>query len=130
MAETRVRHTAIGRQQKTSREAGTDKVNLGRKDSLFSFYDIKGQIAPERVANAFHMSKSQLAETIGITREALYRQDRVRAPKTQTRVREMIEIVERVKDWAGGNDQAIAWYRSQAIPSCQRRESGGRARLS
>jgi uncharacterized protein (DUF2384 family) len=84
---------------------------------LQSFYDAQGRLAPERVAQALRMSKSQLAETIGVNREALYKPERAQAPKTQTRVREMVEIVERVKDWAGGHDQAMAWYRAQPIPA-------------
>lgn len=72
-------------------------------------------IAIDRVAEVFGMSKSQLAETAGLTRETLYKADRVRAPKTQTRMREMLEIVNRVSDWAGGRVAAMAWYRSQPI---------------
>ena len=33
------------------------------------------------------------------------------------RVREMLEIVARIKGWAGGEAQAMAWYRSQPIPA-------------
>jgi hypothetical protein len=35
------------------------------------------------------------------------------AAKTQSRVRKGLEIVSRVSDWAGGKDQAMAWYRGQ-----------------
>ncbi|MBM6583356.1 DUF2384 domain-containing protein [Microvirga sp. BT689] len=87
------------------------------KFELRSFYDVQGRLAPERVAQALRLSKSQLADTIGVNREALYKPERAQAPKTQTRVREMVEIVERVKDWAGGKDQALAWYRAQPIPA-------------
>lgn len=30
---------------------------------------------------------------------------------------EMLEILSRVREWAGGETQAMAWYRSQSIPS-------------
>ena len=38
-------------------------------------------------------------------------------PKDQItrQVREMLEIVSRVSDWAGGKDQAMAWYRAEPI---------------
>ncbi len=39
------------------------------------------------------------------------------APKVQTRVTEMLEIISRVRNWAGGEAQAMAWYRSQPIPA-------------
>ena len=106
-----------GSRRKTSRRTSAGPVLGGDQFQLRSFYDAHGRLAPERVAQALRMSKSQLAETIGINREALYKPERAQAPKTQTRVREMVEIVERVKDWAGGQDQAMAWYRAQPIPA-------------
>ncbi len=30
---------------------------------------------------------------------------------------DMREIISRVRDWAGGESQAMAWYRSQPIPA-------------
>jgi hypothetical protein len=74
-----------------------------------------GLVAVDKVAATFGMSKSQLAETVGLGREALYKVTRLKAPKTQARIREMLEIVSRVSGWAGGKDQAMAWYRAQPI---------------
>jgi hypothetical protein len=74
-----------------------------------------GLVAVNRVAATFGMSKSQLADTVGIGREALYKLARLKAPKTQTRIREMLEIISRVSRWAGGKDQAMAWYRAQPL---------------
>ena len=69
----------------------------------------------DKVAEAFGMSKGQLAETIGLSREALYKLARLEAPKTQSRLKEMLEIISRVSSWAGGKEQAMAWYRAQPI---------------
>ncbi|PXW51632.1 uncharacterized protein DUF2384 [Chelatococcus asaccharovorans] len=63
------------------------------------------------------MSKTQLAETAGLARETLYRAERSRAPKAQGRLREMLEIISRVTEWAGGKEQAMAWYRAQPLPA-------------
>jgi uncharacterized protein (DUF2384 family) len=71
----------------------------------------------DRVASLFWMTKGQLAETVGLTAPAITKSDRQTAMRTQTRVREMLEIVARVRDWAGGDIQAMAWYRSQPIPA-------------
>ena len=106
-----------GSQRKITRTRHKSPTLTDDKFQLRSFYDAQGRLAPEREAQALRMSKSQLAETIGVNREALYKPERSQAPKTQTRVREMVEIVERIKDWAGGQDQAIAWYRAQPIPA-------------
>lgn len=80
-----------------------------------TFLDSKGHISVERVAKRFGMSKIQLAETIGLKPETVYRAARLEAPKTQTRATEMLEIVGRIADWAGGEKQAMAWYRAEPI---------------
>jgi hypothetical protein len=80
-----------------------------------SLLDSKGQVSVERVAKRFGMSKMQLAETIGLTRETVYRAARLAAPRTQARATEMLEIVGRIADWAGGEKQALAWYRAEPI---------------
>ncbi|HEV2955555.1 MAG TPA: XRE family transcriptional regulator [Xanthobacteraceae bacterium] len=85
------------------------------------FFDADGTIAVDRVADAFCLTKFQLADILGLARETLYKQSRARAPKTQARIREMLEIISFVEDWAGGKLQAMAWYRAQGIP-----EFGGR----
>ena len=82
-----------------------------------SLIDAGGNLAVDRVAESFGMSKTQLAETIGLGREAFYKPARARAGKTQSRIREMLEIISRVSAWAGGKEQAMAWYRAQPIPA-------------
>jgi uncharacterized protein (DUF2384 family) len=86
-----------------------------RRPLVASHIDRRGRVAIDRVASTFGMSKSQLADTIGLGRESLYKVRRANAAKTQTRIREMLEIVSRIVDWAGGKDQAMAWYRAQPI---------------
>ncbi|MBL6654172.1 MAG: DUF2384 domain-containing protein [Reyranella sp.] len=77
----------------------------------------KGTVAIDRVIKSFGFSKAQLAETAGLSVETLYRPNRLKAPKTQVRLKEMLEIVARVADWAGGKDQAMAWYRAEPLPA-------------
>jgi uncharacterized protein (DUF2384 family) len=79
--------------------------------------DSKGVVAIDRVVKSFGLSKAQLANTAGLSLETLYRSNRATASKTQARLKEMLEIVDRVADWAGGKDQAMAWYRAQPIPA-------------
>jgi uncharacterized protein (DUF2384 family) len=82
-----------------------------------AYMDPSGAIAVDRVATRFGMSKSQLAATVGLARESLYRAKRTGALRTQSRLKEMLEIVGRVSAWAGGEQQAMAWYRAQPIPA-------------
>jgi uncharacterized protein (DUF2384 family) len=79
--------------------------------------DKSGIVDVERVANAFRMTKGQLAETAGLGAATISKSDRRSAPRAQARVTEMLEIISRVRDWAGGEAQAMAWYRSQPIPA-------------
>jgi hypothetical protein len=90
---------------------------LALPELLRAFLDAHGRVSVTDVAEAFGMSKMQLATTLGLSRESLYKAKRADAAKTQTRVREMLEIIVRVVSWAGGQQQAMAWYRAQPIPA-------------
>ena len=76
-----------------------------------------GTASPITLVDAYGLTKKQLAETIGLAPEALYKRGRLGAAKTQTRLREMAEILLRVSAWAGGREQAMAWYRAEPIPA-------------
>ena len=80
-----------------------------------------GVVDVDRVATAFRMTKGQLAETTGLGTATISKSDRKTSPRTQTRVTEMLEIISRVREWAGGEAQAMAWYRSQPIPALDSR---------
>jgi Protein of unknown function (DUF2384) len=82
---------------------------------ILKFFDAHGNISVERIAKGFGMSKGQLAETIGLRPETVYRAARLQAPRTQARATEMLEIIGRIADWAGGEKQAMAWYRAEPI---------------
>ncbi|MFN3547949.1 MAG: MbcA/ParS/Xre antitoxin family protein [Mesorhizobium sp.] len=91
---------------------------LPRNAALIAdFSDDTGLILVDRVIAGFGMSKTQLAETAGIASDSLVKSARNRARKTQSRLREMLEIVGRVDAWAGGPQQAMSWYRAQPIPA-------------
>lgn len=91
------------------------KIRQENTPLVLAYMGPGGKIAADEVADGFGMSKSQLAETAGLARETLYRAERSRGPKTQGRLREMLEIISRVSEWAGGKDQAMAWYRAQPL---------------
>lgn len=85
--------------------------------SIASVMDEGGALKVEEVAEAFRMSKAQLAETAGLAREVFQKTNRRNSPKAQSRMREMVEIVSLVQAWAGGVAQAMAWYRAEPIPA-------------
>ena len=84
---------------------------------VVQFSDHKGNVSIQTIADSFGMSRPQLAETIGLTRDTIYRPARLEAPKAQSRMTEMLEIIGRIADWAGGQKQAMAWYRAEPIPA-------------
>src|SRR5947207_14731192 len=77
---------------------------------LRSLLDEPGRAGIDRVANAFGMSKTQLATTLGLGRDSLYKAKRAPSEKTQTPWREMREVTVRVLPWDGGHTQANASY--------------------
>ena len=81
------------------------------------FFDEAGIVVVDRVIDRFGMSRGQLAETVGLRPETLQRVSRSLAAKTQSRVTEMLEIIGRIASWAGGEKQAMAWYRAEPIPA-------------
>jgi hypothetical protein len=63
------------------------------------------------------LTSAQLADTAGIKRTTLAKTSRQAGPRTQGRLREMAEILARVEPWAGGEAQALSWYRAEPIPA-------------
>ena len=110
MASKRAAH-AVHR----AKPAGERRQTLTLSELLRSLLDERGRVPIGRVAEAFGMTLTQLALTLGLSRESLYKVKRAEADKTQTRVREMLEVIVRVMSWAGGQQQAMAWYRAQPI---------------
>ncbi len=84
---------------------------------LGDYFTKAGHVDIARLADRFRMSKAQLAETAGLPLATVIKTDRMKAPKAQARFTEMLEIIARIKDWAGSETQAMAWYRSQPIPA-------------
>lgn len=77
----------------------------------------EGLVAPDRFSLALRVTKGELANASGLSREAMSKTARLRAPATQARLRQVAEIINRVLPWSGSVQQAFAWYRSQPIPA-------------
>jgi hypothetical protein len=78
---------------------------------------VGGRIDAKRFATMLHLNKGQLAEATGIAPDNLRRRDRAVSPATQTRLRDVAEVLERVAPWVGGVPQAWGWYRATGLPS-------------
>lgn len=75
------------------------------------------RVSPDALADRLHITKSELAIALGLGRDAISRKARVQARKTQSRMRDIVEIINRATPWAGSELSAFAWYRSQPLPS-------------
>ena len=60
-------------------------------------YAENGVFAPRRVAEAFRTSSEDVARTLGLGKDALQRRERIRSEKTQRRLREMLEVINKVE---------------------------------
>lgn len=78
-------------------------------------YADDGLFAPRKIADALHTTSEDIARTAGLGKDAIQRKDRLRSDKTQRRLREMIEIVNKVEPRFGSALMAYAWYRSEPL---------------
>ena len=81
-----------------------------------ALYAEDGIFAPRRIADAFRTTSEEIARTAGLGRDAIQRKDRIRSDRTQRRLREMVEVINKVESRFGSALIAYAWYRSQPLP--------------
>ena len=72
--------------------------------------------SPTLVAETLRTTKSEIAATLGLGRDAFARESRIRARKTQSRLRQMLEILNRVESMTGSPLAAYAWFRAEPLP--------------
>lgn len=118
-AESRAKRESLAITTKARTRGGRNAATATLPGAAFvtHFIDKSGIFDVDRVADTFRMTKGQLAETIGLGVATMSKSERRTAPRAQSRVRELLEILSRVREWAGGEAQAMAWYRAQPIPA-------------
>ncbi|MFN4100797.1 MAG: MbcA/ParS/Xre antitoxin family protein [Pararhodobacter sp.] len=75
-----------------------------------------GQFEPRKIAAALRTSAEEVAMTVGLGKDALQRRARVQSDKTQRRLRELVEVLNKVEPRFGSELMAYAWYRSEPLP--------------
>ncbi len=75
-----------------------------------------GFFAPQKIARELRTTSEDVAHSAGLGRDAVQRKERVRSDKTQRRLREMVEILNKVTPRFGSMLMAYAWYRSEPLP--------------
>lgn len=79
-------------------------------------YADDGLFAPRKIAEVLRTTSEEVAQTAGLGRDAVQRTTRVRSDKTQKRLRELVEILNKVEPRFGSPLMAYAWFRSEPLP--------------
>ena len=74
-----------------------------------------GVFAPKKIASALRTTSEEVARTVGLGKDAVQRKERIRSDKTQSRLRQMVEILNKVEPRFGSTLMAYAWYRSEPL---------------
>ena len=83
--------------------------------SLAQYAD-DGLFVPIRIAAMLRTTIEEVARTAGLGKDAVQRKDRIGSDKTQRRLREMVEVINKVEPRFGSALMAYAWYRSEPLP--------------
>ena len=75
-----------------------------------------GRFAPKKVAAVLLTTVEELARSLGLGKDAVQRKDRIASDRTQRRMRQMVEIINKVEPRFGSPLLAYAWYRSEPLP--------------
>ena len=79
-------------------------------------YADHGQFAPRKIVDVLRTTSDELARSLGLGKDAIQRKDRIASDRTQRRIRQMIEVLNKVEPRFGSALLAYAWYRSEPLP--------------
>lgn len=79
-------------------------------------YEDDGLFSPRKIASALRTTSEEIARSAGLGKDAIQRKERIRSVRTQRRLREMAEIINKVEPRFGSALMAYAWYRSEPLP--------------
>ena len=72
--------------------------------------------SPALIADELRTTRRELAGTLGLGKDAFTRASRVRARKSQVRLRQLVEIMNRIEPEMHSPIAAYAWFRSARLP--------------
>ncbi len=71
---------------------------------------------PRKIAAVLRTSTEEIATTVGLGKDALQRRTHINSHKTQRRLRDLVEVLNKVEPRLGSELMAYAWYRSEPLP--------------
>lgn len=87
----------------------------------FASFAKGGQFEPAKIATELRTSTEEVALSVGLAKDALQRRTRIDSDKTQRRLRELVEVLNKVEPRFGSKLMAYAWYRSEPLPGFDNR---------
>ncbi|MDD2658809.1 MAG: DUF2384 domain-containing protein [Methylococcales bacterium] len=90
---------------------------MSNVDFLQQVINADGLVAASVLAKLLHITQTDLAEVTGLSIDSVSKSARLKSRTTQARLRDTVEIINRVAQWSGGEGRAFAWFRSQPLPS-------------
>lgn len=78
-------------------------------------YAESGQFEPRKIAEVLRTSSEEIASTVGLSKDALQRRTRINSDKTQRRLRELVEVLNKVQPRFGSDLIPYAWFRSEPL---------------
>ena len=79
-------------------------------------YADNGAFAPRKIVDALRNTSDELARSLGLGKDAIQRKDRIASTRTQRRLRQMVEVLNKVEPRFGMSDTV----RSVALREYQR----------
>jgi len=92
-------------------------MNVAEQRLMMNLHDFAdgGYFVPAKIAKELMTTSEDVANSAGLGRDAVQRKERVTSEKTQRRLREMVEIINKVEPRFGTRLMAYAWYRSEPL---------------
>jgi len=109
----------LGMAQQTLIAADIDAIkrqNSWRIAMAIQNYADNGAFAPRKIVDALRTTSDELARSLGLGKDAIQRKDRIASDRTQRRLRQMVEVLNKVEPRFGSALLAYAWYRSEPLP--------------
>lgn len=109
--------SGLSRRRTTAKSKVSAKPVARPSMPVSGYFGPRGRVDVTALVSRYRITRDQLALTAGLPKTTLSKSDRRESPKAQERLREIVEVLKRIEAWAGGEAQALAWYRSQPIPA-------------
>jgi hypothetical protein len=90
---------------------------MSNVDFLQQVITVDGFVTASVLSKVLHITQTDLAEVTGLSIESVSKSARLKSRATQARLRDTVEIINRVDKWSGSAGCAFAWFRSQPLPS-------------